>query len=308
MDLPAVLRERLLVHEAAALGPLTTLGVGGPASWVVEPRTRAELMLAVKELHAAGLPWRVLGHGSNLLVSDAGLPEVVIHTRSMKAIYHDGEREHALRCEAGASLARLVSVAHELGLAGAEGLIGIPGTVGGAVAGNTGGGALAIGDLLQEVTLVEPDGTARAVPCTRDDFGYRRSPFRGQVVLDAVIGLCPDTRPAIFERMSAVLRAKAESQPLAARSAGCMFKNPVGSSSGRLIDEAGCKGLAEGAARISARHANFVLNEGGARASDVWRLLERVRERVCRASGVQLEFEVERWGAFEDPPRSAGEA
>lgn len=301
MDLPEGLAETLLVHEQLPLGPLTTLGVGGPAPFVIEPRTRKELMAAVSALAAAGLPWRMLGHGSNLLVSDEGVPEVVLHTRSMKAIYHEGERQHALRCEAGASLARIVSVAHELGLTGAECLIGIPGTLGGAVAGNAGGRHGDIADLLTEVTVVERDGSAQALPVDRSAFGYRSSPFRGQVVLDAVLQLAPAPRVAIQARMTEILRDKAERQPLASRSAGCMFKNPQGSSSGQLIDQAGCKGLAVGAASVSLRHANFVVLQPGARAAQVNALMAQVATRVRAHAGVDLSLEVERWGPFEDP-------
>lgn len=306
MDLPAVLHEQLLVHEAAPLGPLTTLGVGGPAPFVLEPRTRQELMLAVSELHRAGLPFRLLGHGSNLIVADDGVPEVVVHTRSMKGIWHHGEIDHALRCEAGAPLSRLVSVAHEMGLTGAEGLIGIPGTVGGAVWGNTGSAHGAIGDLLLSVTVVDDDGTAREVPCTPGQFSYRQSPFRDATVLDAVIGLARGSQVAIFERMKQVLRDKADQQPLTASSAGCMFKNPWQGSSGRLIDEAGCKGLREGAAVVSERHANFIVNEGGARAADVHALLQRVRAQVAESAGVDLVLEVETWGPDVAEPGSSG--
>ncbi len=309
MDLPRVLRERLLVHEGAALGPLTTLGVGGPAPFVIEPRTRQDLMLAVRELHAAGLPFRLLGHGSNLLVRDEGVPDVVLHTRQMTGIWHHGEVEHALRVEAGASLARLVSVCQQQGLAGVEALVGIPGTLGGAVAGNAGGRHGAIGDVLAAVTLLDERGEAHELPCAPAQFGYRSSPFKGRVILDAVLQLRPDAPQAIQERVAQVLHDKRASQPLAARSAGCMFRNPAGASSGQLIERAGCKGLAVGAARVSGRHANFVLNEGGARAADVLALLERVRQAVRAASGHELQLEVEVWGRDEAtanlPPTAA---
>ncbi len=296
MDLPRVLRERLLVHEGLALGPLTTLGVGGAAPFVLEPRNRQELLLAACELRAAGLPFRLLGHGSNLLVRDEGVPDVVLHTRQMTGIWHHGGLEHALRVEAGASLARLVSLCQQQGLAGVEALVGIPGTLGGAVAGNAGGRHGAIADVLSAVTLIDEHDEAREVPCTREQFGYRRSPFKGRVILDAVLQLSPDAPEAIQERVAEILRAKRETQPLAARSSGCMFSNAPDASSGWLIEQAGCKGLAVGAARVSERHANFVLNEGGARAADVLALLERVRAAVRASSGRELELEVEVWG------------
>ena len=298
-DLPEKLREELLVLRDEPLGPRTTLKVGGPAPWVIELRRREELILAVTELRAAGIPYRMLGHGSNLVVSDEGVPDVVLHTRRMKAIYHHGEQEHALRCEAGAPLSRLVSVAHDMGLAGAEGLIGIPGTVGGAVAGNAGSRHLAIGDLVTEVTVVDHDGEVREVRTTKDDFSYRDSRFRGMVVLDAVLQLCPDSKQAIFERMRDVLHAKADTQPLSSPSAGCMFRNPDGASSGALIEQAGLKGATEGEAQVSDRHANFIVNRGGAAAADVRRLVDRVREEVASSSGEELELEVEWWGEFD---------
>lgn len=306
-DLPAVLRERLLVHECEPLGPRTTLGVGGPAAWVIEPRSRQELLLAVGELHRAGLPFRVLGHGSNLLVSDDGVSDVVIHTRGLMHVYHHGEIEHALRCEAGAPLSRLVSVALEVGLTGAERLIGIPGTVGGAVVGNSGGREGAIGDLLCEVTLVEPDGSAVPVACRPEEFSYRRSPFRGKVVLDAVVQLRPAPRAEIQGRMRDILQRKSATQPLSWPSAGCMFRNPESAPSGRLIEEAGCKGLSVGGARVSERHANFVVTSPGVCAADVVALIDQVRAAVRGSAGVDLELEVECWGP-DDAARRVGES
>lgn len=301
-SLPSILRDELLVHDDEALGPRTTLGVGGPARVLIEPRTRPELMLAVKELRAAGLSFRLLGHGSNVLVADEGVPDVVIHTRQMRHVYHHGEREHALRAEAGASLARLVSMAHELGLTGAERLVGIPGTVGGAVAGNAGGSEGAIGDVLCAVTVVDEQGEAHERACTPADFAYRSSPFRGQVVLDAVLQLEPAPKRAIHERMTRLLKAKSATQPLSWPSAGCMFKNPAAGASGQLIEAAGCKGLSVGGAQVSERHANFVVTSPGAKAADVLALVELVRERVQADAGTRLELEVERWGGPEGDP------
>ncbi len=298
MALPNELSERLLVHEQGQLASRTSLGVGGPAPFIIEPRNRKELMFTVRVLHEAGLAFRMLGHGTNLLVSDEGVDEVVLHTRSMRSIYHHGERDHALRCEAGAPLSRLVSMAHDQGLSGLEMLIGIPGTVGGAVAGNSGGIHGSMGDVLVEVTVVGDDGTARPTDCAADEFAYRVSPFAGQVVLDAVLQLEPKPKGVIMERMTGILREKARSQPLSSSSSGCIFKNPEGHSAGQLIDEAGCKGLHEGAARVSPRHANFFVNEGHASAVEMASLVDRVRRQVLAAAGVRLELEVEPWGRF----------
>jgi len=306
MDLPAAVREQLLVHEQTPLGPLTTLGVGGPAPWVLEPRSREELLLAVTELAAAGLPWRMLGHGSNLLIGDAGVPEIVIRTSRMDGIWHHGKREHALRVAAGTSLARLVSVAQKQGLAGAEALIGIPGTLGGAVAGNAGSRHGSIGDVLVSVTVVQRDGSVQERACTPADFGYRSSPFRGEVVLDAVLQLRPEAPAAIRARLAAILAAKRESQPLTAASAGCIFRNSADAPSGRRIEQAGCKGLSVGGAIVSERHANFIVNTGGARAADVLELVAAVQQRVAEQGGPPLVLEVELWGV--DPPGAAAAA
>lgn len=306
------LAERLLVHRDEALGPRTTLGVGGPAPWVIEPRRREELLEAVTTLQRAGIPFRVLGHGSNLVVDDAGLPEVVLHTRLMQGIWHHGERDHALRVECGAPLTRLIGVAQRQGLAGVEALIGIPGTLGGAVVGNAGGRHGCLADVITAVTVVDPDGSAREIDVTADDFGYRCSPFKpgpgtpaplqGRAILDAVLQLTPDSPAAIHARMSAVLQAKRDSQPLAARSAGCMFRNDAEVPAARLIDAAGCKGLAVGRAEVSRLHANFILNRGGATAADIAALVGEVRRRVRAHAGAELELEVESWG----PPSGAG--
>jgi UDP-N-acetylmuramate dehydrogenase len=273
---------------------LTTLGVGGPAPWVIEPRGSDELVLAAAALARERVPFRLLGHGSNLLVGDEGIDEVVIHTQRLTGA-SEALEGCGLRVEAGLPLARLVALALARGLAGAECLIGIPGTVGGAVAGNAGGAHGCIGDLLVSVAVVDADGRVRQVPCERSAFGYRRSPFRGAVIVEAVLALRRESPRTIRDRMRAIHAAKRASQPLTAASAGCMFKNPGGDSSGRLIDQAGCKGLSVGQARVSERHANFFVNEGGAAARDVLALVERVRAQVARTSGHELELEVEVW-------------
>ena len=205
-----------------------------------------------------------------------------------------------------------MGVAQRQGLAGVEGLIGIPGTLGGAVAGNAGGRHGCIADVITAVTVVDADGRARELELSADDFGYRCSPFKagpgrtaawqGAAILDAVLQLRPDTPEAIHARMAGVLKDKRASQPLAARSAGCMFRNDAEAPAARLIDEAGCKGLAVGEAEVSTLHANFILNRGGATARDVTALIERVRARVHERTGARLQLEVECWGP---PPESA---
>jgi UDP-N-acetylmuramate dehydrogenase len=292
------LHERLPVRRSAELGPLTTLGVGGRAPWLLEPRTAEELALAVRVLGDAGLPFRMLGHGSNLLVCDEGVSEVVLHTRRMTGLALEGEAGCRVRALAGCSLMRLVSFCSRLGLSGAEPLIGIPGTVGGAVAGNAGSRHGAIGELLATVRTLRPDGTFHETACRPEHFAYRRSPFRGDVIVDALLELRPSSRRDVEQRTAAILADKRGSQPLTARSSGCIFRNGT-QPSGRLIEATGCKGLAEGMARVSDRHANFIVNEGGATARDVLALVRRVQDAVRARSGHELELEVEVWGRAE---------
>lgn len=295
MDLPAVLHERLLVRGSAELGPLTTLGVGGRAPWVVEPRTVEELSLAVRALGEAGLPFRMLGHGSNLLVCDEGVGEVVIHTRRLTGLAVEGTGGTHLRALAGCSLMRVVAACARFGLSGAEPWVGIPGSVGGAVAGNAGSRHGAIGERLVSVRTLAPDGGLIETPCRPGQFGYRRSPFRGAVVADALLAFEPADRRAVQARTAAILAAKRASQPLTARSSGCIFRNGD-EASGALIERTGCKGLSEGSARVSERHANFIVNEGRATSRDVLALVHRVQEAVRAGTGRQLELEVEVWG------------
>ncbi len=306
MDLPEVLRTGFLVTEAEPLGPRTTFGIGGTTPFLIEPRDRRELIVVVAALQAAKLPFRLLGQGSNLLISDAGVDEVVIHTHLLRGIYHHGEVEYALRADAGASLARLVSLCQRQGLSGTEGLVGIPGTVGGAVHGNAGGSMGWIGERVVSATIVDADGQAQEIALGPGDFGYRTSVFkggegldakhRGATLVDVVLQLTPEAPAVVEARVAEVLQAKRSSQPLAARSAGCMFRNTEDSPSSRLIDAAGCKGLSVGGARVSERHANFFLNAGGATAADVSALVELVRRRVRAAGGDELSLEVELWG------------
>jgi UDP-N-acetylmuramate dehydrogenase len=295
MDLPAVLHERLAVRASAELGPLTTLGVGGRAPWLLEPRTVEELALAVRVLGEAGLAYRMLGHGSNLLVCDEGVEEVVIHTARMSGVGLQGPSGRRVRALAGCSLMRLVAFCARHGLSGAEPLIGIPGSVGGAVAGNAGSRHGSVGDVLVAVRTLLPDGSLTETACVPEAFGYRSSPFRGAVVVDALLELQPGERREIEQRAAAILADKRARQPLTARSSGCIFRNG-GEPSGQLIDRTGCKGLSEGRARVSDRHANFIVNEGGATAGDVLALVARVQEAVHARTGQALELEVEVWG------------
>jgi UDP-N-acetylmuramate dehydrogenase len=281
-----------LLRTDHALAPLTTWRIGGPAQLYVEPDDLEELSETVALLWRIGLPYRILGGGSNLLVADTGVRGAVISLRRLRGLSARGTEVEA---EAGAPLRALVHFAASRGLGGAESLCGIPGQVGGAVFGNAGGRHGAIGELVTGLDLMAADGTISAVSPREGFFRYRRSDVGERVVVRIRLELSRSETASVRARSLEILRERRGSQPGWVGNAGCVFKNPPGESAGRLIDEAGCKGLRSGPVFVSLRHANFIENAGGGTAAEVERLIERVADRVRRIHGVELETEVRRW-------------
>jgi len=280
------------VCSAVPLSTMTWFRIGGPAEHLIEPRSAEEMARLVRRCLDGGIPVRVLGSGSNVLVSDGGVSGAVFRLSKMNAISRSGSR---VVCEAGASLPRLVHQAEPWGLSGLEPLAGIPGTVGGAVAMNAGGRHGSVASVLDSVTTLDRLGLVHER--TAEELGPdgRRSRLRGEIVLEAALQLAEKDPVEIAETRVALLEEKARTQPLTACSAGCVFKNPDGAGAGELIDLAGLKGERVGGAVVSPRHANFILNEGGATARDVRELIGLVRKRVRKMFGVTLELEIELW-------------
>ncbi|MHC4940742.1 MAG: UDP-N-acetylmuramate dehydrogenase [Planctomycetota bacterium] len=275
------------------LAPLTTWRIGGPAELFVEPRTREELAEVVTALHKSGQPWRMLGGGSNLLVSDRGVPDAVL---SLGKLYDIGIEGHELTAEAGAPLHRVVLCAAAAGLTGAEPLAGIPGNIGGAVFGNAGGRHGDIGSLVCELELMRPDGTREIVSPDRDFFRYRRSAVGDRIVIAATLRLMPSEAGRVRDRTQEIICERRAAQPGWVGNAGCVFKNPDGDSAGRLIEASGCKEERAGGIIVSPIHANFFENpERVGTSDDVLRLVDRVRARVEERFGVELAWEVRRW-------------
>jgi len=276
-----------------ALAPLTTWRIGGSAELYVEPRTRAELAEVLQSLWRSGQPWRMLGGGSNLLVSDRGVPDVVLSLRLLRKIEVAGDR---IAVDAGAMLHAVVRRAVRAGLSGAEPLAGIPGQVGGAVFGNAGGRHGDIGSLVTELDLMAPDGSRSQIAPGPGFFRYRKSLIGDRIVVGVVLRLQPaDSREVALETRR-IIRDRRASQPGWVGNAGCVFRNPDGDNAGRLVDSAGCKGAREGGIIVSPIHANFFENpEGQGTADDVERLVEKVRARVLAVHGVELQWEVRRW-------------
>jgi UDP-N-acetylmuramate--L-alanine ligase/UDP-N-acetylenolpyruvoylglucosamine reductase len=280
-----------MLTRRASLADRVSFRAGGGARFLVEPRTAEEAEHAFLTLRARGVPIFVLGGGSNTLAKDGIWDGAVVATRGLRGVTIEGTSVRAL---AGTGLQRVAHRAQESGLSGLELFAGIPGTIGGAVAGNAGGprGAGTVGERARRVHVVDREGRVRWLE--RDALGlrYRGSDLEGTLVLEVELELRPDASELVRARHVEAARTKARHQPLAARSAGCIFRNPEGDSAGRLIDALGLKNLARGAARVSEKHANFIVNDGGARAEEILELVEEVRARVRAASGHGLDLEL----------------
>jgi UDP-N-acetylmuramate dehydrogenase len=283
-----------MVRANEPLAPRTWLRVGGPAEFFAEPRTVAELTTLVKRASAEGLPLRVLGGGSNLLVPDAGVPGLVL-CLSAPAFQEISTQGTVVTAGGGARLGHVISSSVRDGLAGLEALVGIPGTIGGALHGNAGGRG---GDIGQWTAWAEVmTRTGEILLRNREDlvFAYRQSSLDELVILRARFALEREDPVELTRRMQKQWIIKKAEQPLGHQSAGCIFKNPRGMSAGLLIDQAGLKGTRVGGAEVSDRHANFIITDKGCTALDVQRLIELVRGRVADKLKVQLELEIEVW-------------
>jgi UDP-N-acetylmuramate dehydrogenase len=283
----------IILHDEP-LAPFTWLKLGGPAQFLVQPRTIDELLEVVRACREAHIPLRLLGGGSNLLIRDEGVSGAVVRLagEGFAQIETDGER---VKAGAAALLSTVISHAVKVGLAGLETLVGIPGTVGGALAGNAGGRSGDVSQVVESVTVMTPAGEILTRSEDELTFAYRSSNLDEFVILDATFRLQPDDPEEITRRMRKLWIIKKTTQPLSFQSAGCIFKNPRGMSAGLLIDQAGLKGTRIGNAEISDRHANFIVAHPGATSQDVLRLIDLARSKVAEQFGVDLELEIKIW-------------
>jgi UDP-N-acetylmuramate dehydrogenase len=280
------------------LARLTSFNIGGPAEYLVVTSTPAPLVRACQE---RGIPYLLLGAGTNLLVADGGVEGLVIRcvNREWRV------QGHRVYAEAGLKLMRLARICADHDLVGMEWAIGVPGTVGGAVYQNAGCWDGELADVLVEVEGVAPDGEPRTWPAAELGLGYRTSALRagrlrGALVTGAWIELRPGDGAAARRRMAHWTQQRVRTQPIRTRNCGSVFVNPPGDSAGRLIEAAGLKGAREGGAQVSGQHANFIVNLGGASAADVDRLIRRIQVVVRERFGVALETEVEKVGRWPD--------
>lgn len=290
------------IQPDISLAPVTSFGIGGPARWLAKPGNRDELAETVAFAKQRELPILVLGGGSNLLVADAGVEAVVVRLEgefSQISVARDDEL--IWRAGAAVPLALFLTTTAEAGVSGLEMLAGIPGRVGGAVAMNAGAWSGCIGEYVEEAEVYDfSSGEFRTLSSRELGFSYRRSAVGRFLALGFTFVFSGMAEPeAIFGRMREYRERKKASQPLGKPSAGCVFKNPAGDSAGSLLDQAGCKGMREGAAEVSGLHANFIVNQGGAGSGDVARLAVRMREAVWRKFELELEPELILWGEDE---------
>lgn len=285
---------REITRRDESLAPFTWLRIGGPAQFLIEPRSVDELQAVVKACAAEDIPVRVLGSGSNLLVRDEGVSGVVLRLSApdFAKVSIDGT---TVRAAGGALLSHVLVASVGEGLAGLEILVGIPGTIGGAVRGNAGGKSGEIGEAVKSVTVMTLTGDRFVRKEDELSFAYRSSSINDLLILEAEFELSEDDPDEIARRMRKLWIMKKSTQPLSFQSAGCIFKNPRGLSAGALIEQAGLKGTRIGQCEVSDRHGNFIVTYEGATSADVLRLIDLIRTKVAEKHGVDLELEIQVW-------------
>ena len=282
----------------------TSFRIGGPADYWVEPEDLEDLKRILKLSSDNCLPWKVLGRGTNILVRDEGFPGIIVTLkgdcfRELEFCEEKVDREDGRLCRviagAGVLLSCLVSEAVQRGLRGLEFAVGIPGTVGGAVAMNAGTREKSLMEVVDKIEVLNAEGKVSTLRKEQIGFRYRGSDLSpDQVILKVELGLKKGKRKDAGNLMNEFKRQRNVTQPLSEPSAGCIFKNPPGGiSAGELIEKAELKGARVGDAQISLRHANFIVNRGEARAEDVIILMERVRDTIRERMGIDLEPEIE---------------
>ncbi|MCH2210609.1 MAG: UDP-N-acetylmuramate dehydrogenase [Fuerstiella sp.] len=283
-----------ILQRDESLAPYTWLRLGGRAEYLLTPETEDQLLQVARCCLENEIPVRILGGGSNVLVSDDGVRGAVIRIAEplLSDVSVTGE---SVTAGGGALLSNAVSEAVRAQLTGLETLVGIPGTIGGALLGNSGSRHGDIGKLIRSVSVLNRQGDV--VERTGDElvFSYRQCSLDDVLVLSATLQLKSDPSDDLTLRMRKNWIMKRATQPLADQSAGCIFRNPRGLSAGALIEQCGLKGMTSGQARISDRHANFIVTEKGATCHDVDQLISRIRSAVSEKFGVELELEICRW-------------
>jgi UDP-N-acetylmuramate dehydrogenase len=304
--LEAEIGDRLLVDEP--LSAHTSYRIGGPADLFVRVESQDELCRMVALARECQVPYFLLGAGTNILVSDKGIRGLVIENRARGSRFKVREEEAILWAEAGVLLKDLAEESVRRGLAGLEWAVGIPGTVGGAVVGNAGAYGGYVSDILTQVAILRTNGGIQEIMAEELEFGYRTSRFKAAnrereaampVILAAQFKLQPESVRVLRERVAEYAHRREARQP-SEPSAGSVFKRTAQYPAGFLIEQAGLKGKRIGDAQISSKHANFIVNLGQARASEVKALMDMARDAVLQQFGIELELEQELVGEWDD--------
>jgi len=297
------------LKEDIPLAKFTTFNIGGRAKYLFEGSNKREIIEAVSIAKQEGLPFFILGGGSNLLVDDKGYPGLVIKIQNSGLKIQKENSKFKVVAEAGTFLSLLISKAAENSFAGLEWAIGIPGTLGGAIYGNAGAFGKSMKDIVKEVEVFDArDLQVKTYSLEDCRFDYRESIFekdKNLIILSAVLELEKGEKKEIENKMKRYLSERKKKQPIGLASAGSVFKNPSSAqtsgterelSAGELIEKCGLKGRSIGGAKISEKHANFIINLGGARFSDVRRLIDLVKKKVRLKFGIELEEELQYLG------------
>jgi UDP-N-acetylmuramate dehydrogenase len=279
------------IRRGVPMSEITSFKIGGPADLILYPRDLQDLQIVTARCGDQGVKYFLLGNGTNLLVSDRGVREPLINlSHGFKEIKKEGYKVVA---GGGVGLPQLLRFCAANALSGLELLAGIPGTVGGGIRMNAGSWGAEIGDLISSLMVMDRAGGIRWVKQEEVGFGYRGTNLHPEeIILQGVFSLHKGEGSEITKRTEASLRKRKKTQPLLLPSAGSIFKNPQGIPAGRLIEEVGLKGMRRGDAVVSNLHANFIVNEGGARTRDVLGLIDMIQKRVYQEKGVGLELEV----------------
>lgn len=282
------------------LAQFTTYRIGGPADLVLFPADTKELAMAVAQLQQAGVPWEVLGGGSNVLVSDRGVRGAVVMTVQLTQLEVEQTR---IRASAGVDSHQVAEAARDAGLSGAEFLTWLPGSIGGACLMNARAYGGEISEVLTGAIVVTPRGEIRQRQLGPEQFSYKRSPFSqsDEIIAEVTLSLRQGQPERIQQQMDLIEQQRRANREMDHPSCGCVFKNDhrIGVSSGKLIDDCGLKGFRIGDAQVSPHHANFVINLGRATAEQVWQVAQHVRRTVAEQTGHRLELEMRRMGQWE---------
>jgi UDP-N-acetylmuramate dehydrogenase len=289
------------ISAEVSLADFTTYRVGGPAQWFAAPTSFEQLQASVAWAYREGLPITVIGAGSNLLISDRGLPGLVIVTRHLRDQSFD-ETAGRITVAAGKPVPRLCWQLAKQGWAGFEWAVGVPGTVGGIVVMNAGAHGGSVSDSLVEALVLHPDGQLQTLKKDELAYGYRSSCLQGTqlVVLQAVFELTPGRSPSEIHALTeSHLNHRLDTQPYELPSCGSVFRNPLPRTSGWLIEQSDLKGFRLGGAQVAEKHANFIVNRGGATATDIFNLIAHVQQKVESLWGIKLHPEVKILGSFD---------